>query len=452
MVKVITYGTYDVLHFGHINLLKKAKALGDYLIVGVTSEDYDRSRGKINNQQSLMERINAVRGTGLADEIVVEEYEGQKIDDIRRYGVDIFTVGSDWEGRFDYLNEYCKVVYLPRTEGISSSEIRAENRKLKIGVVGENRTGRKFINECRMVNGGEIFGACTEDGGAFYRDLSLPLYTVDYDVLLKEVDAVYIVSHPRFHYDYTKKALLAGKHVICESPVAEKEEQAEELFALAKKEGLVLFDGIKTAYATAYERMLLSLKSGVIGDVVSVDATCTGLKPIPKDDDAYLSGKWNSICSWGPIALLPVFQLLGTAYSSKRILSAFADRKKTFDYFTKIEFVYPHAVASVKVGKGIKSEGDLVISGTKGYIYIPAPWWKTDYYELRFENQEDNKRIFYQLNGEGIRQEIVAFLKAIENSGAVGNVSEDISKAISRVVEDLASGRDVFEIAASDGQ
>lgn len=121
MKKVITYGTYDLLHYGHIRLLERAKALGDYLIVGVTSDDFDKRRGKINNKQSLEERIAAVRSTGFADKIIVEEYEGQKIDDIKKYGVDIFTVGSDWEGHFDYLKEFCEVVYLPRTAGISSS-------------------------------------------------------------------------------------------------------------------------------------------------------------------------------------------------------------------------------------------------------------------------------------------------------------------------------------------
>lgn len=104
MIKVITYGTYDLLHYGHIRLLERAKELGDYLIVGVTADDFDKTRGKINVQQSLMERVEAIRETGLADEIIIEEYEGQKIDDIRRYDVDIFTVGSDWIGKFDYLN------------------------------------------------------------------------------------------------------------------------------------------------------------------------------------------------------------------------------------------------------------------------------------------------------------------------------------------------------------
>lgn len=92
MIKVITYGTYDLLHYGHIRLLKRAKALGDYLIVGVTADSFDVARGKINVRQTLMERIEAVKATGLADEIVIEEYEGQKIDDIRRFGVDIFAI------------------------------------------------------------------------------------------------------------------------------------------------------------------------------------------------------------------------------------------------------------------------------------------------------------------------------------------------------------------------
>lgn len=140
MIKVITYGTYDCLHRGHIRLLQRAKELGDYLIVGVTGDDFDMARGKINVQQSLIERVEAVKALNIADEIIIEEYEGQKIDDIRRYDVDIFTVGSDWRGKFDYLNEYCKVVYLERTQGISSTDIRTGDRKIRLGFVGGNPT------------------------------------------------------------------------------------------------------------------------------------------------------------------------------------------------------------------------------------------------------------------------------------------------------------------------
>lgn len=136
MIKVITYGTFDLLHHGHIRLLQRAKALGDYMIVGVTTDDFDKSRGKINVQQSFMERIEALKALGIADEVIAEEYEGQKIDDIKRYGIDVFTVGSDWEGQFDYLKGYCDVIYLKRTEGISSSEIRGK-REIRLGLAGD---------------------------------------------------------------------------------------------------------------------------------------------------------------------------------------------------------------------------------------------------------------------------------------------------------------------------
>ena len=104
MKKVITYGTYDLFHQGHYNLLKRAKELGDYLIVGVTTDNFDLERGKMNTCNNVMERIEAVKATGLADQIVIEEYRGQKIEDIQKYGVDIFAIGSDWEGYFDYLS------------------------------------------------------------------------------------------------------------------------------------------------------------------------------------------------------------------------------------------------------------------------------------------------------------------------------------------------------------
>lgn len=419
MIKVITYGTYDVLHYGHIRLLERAKALGDYLIVGVTSDDYDKTRGKINNQQTLIERIAAVKATGLADEIIVEEYEGQKIDDIRRHSVDIFTVGSDWEGYFDYLSEYCKVVYLPRTEGISSSEIRAEKRKLTIGTVGDELLCNKFVREIAFVNGVE-FKKCNHD----------------YD----GVDAVYIATHPENHYLDVKKALELGKHVICESPIALSTAHCQSLMDLANEKGLVLADAIKTAYSTAYARLLLVAKSGRIGDIISVDSVCTSLGDGAGEKNADLSKKQNSICAWGPTAMLPVFQLLGTEYRQKTMVSRIIGKQFKFDGYTKIDFVFDGAVASVKVAKAAKSEGELIITGTKGYIYVPAPWWKTDYFEVRFENPADNKRHFYQLDGEGIRYEIVAFAKAVEKGKKDLYIDDAASLAIVKVIDDFYNG------------
>lgn len=442
MVKVITYGTYDLFHYGHQRLLERAKALGDYLIVGVTADDFDKARGKINVQQSLIERMDAVRATGLADEIIIEEYEGQKIDDILRFGVDIFAIGSDWLGKFDYLNEYCQVVYLERTAGVSSSELRAEKRALRLGIVGEVSFLGKFERESHYVNGIDISGLCTSNIELVSKEnnlAQLPLVTNDFEMLLNSSDAVYLLSHPSLHYEQIKKALLLGKHVLCESPITVNVAQWQELSSLAREKGLILMDAIRTAYAMAYYRLLLLVKSGVIGEVVSIDSSCTSLRDGEISGDE-LRNIWNSICTWGPCALLPIFQILGTNYIQKQITSRLQDEAIMYDTFTKITFVYSNAVASIKVGKGVKTEGELVISGTKGYIYVPAPWWKTEYFEIRREDATHNKRYFYQLDGEGIRYELVSFLKAIQGVKGYSYISADVSEAIIGIIENYMSG------------
>ena len=444
MVKVITYGTYDLLHHGHIRLLERAKALGDYLIVGVTADDFDKTRGKINVKQSLMERIQAVKDTGLADEIIVEEYEGQKIDDIRRYNVDIFTVGSDWVGKFDYLKEFCQVVYLERTKGISSTELRSEKRKIKMGLVGANSVINKIAGEIKFVNGMDIAGIYTSNEAKLEEEIKNTNFLAhSYDELLEKSDAIYIVYHPEKHYALIKKALELKKHVICESPLAITKKEYEELFSLANEKGCVLFEAIKTAYSTAFNRLLLLVKSGRIGKVVSVEATCTSLSEKIEKGKVYENNIWNSICGWGPTALLPVFQILGVNYIDKKIISDFVDIDRRLDSFTKIDFTYKDAVATIKVGKGIKSEGSLVISGTEGYIYVPAPWWKTDYFEIRFEDSRLNKRYFYKLDGEGIRYELVAFSRAIEDRKSLSYINNEVSLEIASVIEDFYNLKDV---------
>ena len=436
MKKVITYGTYDMLHRGHIRLLKRAKALGDYLIVGVTSDAFDRTRGKINVKQSLEERVESVRNTGIADEIIVEEYEGQKIDDIRRLDVDIFTVGSDWKGHFDYLNEYCKVVYLERTKGISSTELRTKEQKIRIGLVGNaNSELEKFAEESKFVNGVEITGIFSDNRNNISENLLANVsFKNHYEDLLKTVDAVYLISHPENHYKQIRQALEAGIHVLCESPVAMTEEEVGELFEIAKKRHCILQESIKTAYSLAFSRLLLLIKSGYIGEVVSVDATCTSLRKNKGD-------RRGSLYSWGPFGLLAVFSILGVEYKMKKIQAILNEKNE--DIFTNVNFIYDHAVASFKVATGAKSEGNMIITGTKGYVYVPAPWWKTDYFEVRYENSETNKRYFYQLEGEGIRYTIVSFLRAINTQKQEPYISEEITRAISKIMDDFENRVDV---------
>ena len=437
MKKVITYGTFDLLHFGHIKLLERAKALGDYLIVGVTSDDYDKTRGKINNQQCLAERIDSVKETGLADLIIVEEYEGQKIDDIKRYDVDIFTVGSDWIGYFDYLKEYCEVKYLPRTQGVSSSELRSNNMQLKMGILGDSANYiSKFQKEDKFVNGVEIIGICTNNLENMTEEIKqLPIVTNNYDELLKNVDAVYIKCDYEDHYNKIKKALSLKKSVLCESPITLNENECNELFKIAEDNNCVLIDGIRTAYSTAYERLQLLIKTGKIGKVLNVSATCTSMTTDFRD-------KYNSLYEWGPNALLPVFQILGTKYKSRNIIT----HKDNGDVFTKIDFIYDESCGTIIVAEGAKSEGELIISGTKGYIYVPAPWWKTDYFEIRYENQNNNERYFYQLEGEGIRYELVEFARAIKNKKSSKYISKDISSSICKIMEEFKENKNISEI------
>lgn len=432
MTKVITYGTYDLLHEGHIRLLERAKALGDYLIVGVTADGFDLARGKINVQQPLIDRIEAVKATGLADQIVVEEYEGQKIDDIRRFGVDIFTVGSDWVGKFDYLNEFCKVVYLDRTQGISSSMIRSDKHSLKIGIIGDNNLVNKFFRESGYVNGVEISGIYSDRPDAICEEARGLLLDSLNDVISGS-DALYVASVPEKHFYHVWRGLEAGKHVLCEAPVCMRVKDYQLLRNIAEEKHLVLMDGVKTAYSLAFSRLMLLVKGGIIGDVIAIDTTCTSLL---KETTPFT---WNSICWWGPTALLPITDLFGCDCKSANLVVKPLSEAYGFNSFTYGSIIFPHGVATFKVGQGVKSEGEMVISGTKGYVYVPAPWWKTDYFEVRYENPNDNKRYFYQLDGEGIRNEIRTFHQLIEGGIGVCHIAESQTEMTIRIVEETIS-------------
>lgn len=127
MKKILTYGTFDLLHFGHINLLKRAKELGDYLIVGLSTDEFNENKGK-KSYFSYDKREYMLKSVRYVDEVIKECNWEQKIDDIIKNKIDIFVIGNDWEGKFDYLKEYCEVIYLERTEGISTTEIKENLR------------------------------------------------------------------------------------------------------------------------------------------------------------------------------------------------------------------------------------------------------------------------------------------------------------------------------------
>ena len=416
MKKVITYGTYDLLHQGHINLLRRAKELGDYLIVGVTNDSFDRERGKLNVCNNVLERVEAVKATGLADKIIIEDYFGQKIDDIQKYNVDIFAIGSDWEGKFDYLNEYCKVVYLPRTEGISSTMLREEKQAtIKVGIVGCGNIAKRFVPEANYVNGVEIIGAYDIDNAMlneFASQNNLQQLFTSFEAMLDNVDAVYIATPHLSHYAYCKQALLAKKHVLCEIPIVLEEGQARELYTIAEQQGVILMEANKTAHCPAFNHLMVMIKSGAIGEVVDIEASLSRLLPDKTRREFDPAQAGGSMYESGVYPLLPIFRLLGTDYKN---LNFYSRMENGVDIYTKGVLRYPTAVCSFKLGLGVKTEGNLVISGTKGYAYVPAPWWKTDYFELRYEDQNLNKKYFYKWDGEGLRYEIQEGMSCIVN-------------------------------------
>lgn len=449
MKKVITYGTYDLLHHGHLNLLRRAKELGDYLIVGVTSDSYDKDRGKLNVRNNVLERVEAVKATGYADEIIIEDYVGQKIDDIQRYDVDIFAIGSDWEGKFDYLKEFCDVVYLPRTEGISSTRLRTEAvTSVRIGIIGCGRVASRFPSEASVVSGIDIKGAYDinpENASRFSVITDVKKIYTSVAELVEDVDAVYVATPHLSHYDIVKEALLRNKHVLCETPFVLSPSEAMELFELAESRQLVLMEANKTAHCPAFNHLIAMVKSGVIGEVVDINASLSKLW----DDDLSLrefdsTQAGGSMYELGSFPLLPIIRLLGTDYEN---LDFYSRMKNGVDMYTKGVLRYAHAVCSFQVGLGVKTEGNLVISGTKGYAYVPAPWWKTDYFELRYEDQNQNKKYFYKWDAYGLRYEIQEFISCIVNHRlSTWRLRRRESICMARIMEQFSERKKFYEI------
>ena len=434
MKRVITYGTYDLLHQGHLNLLKRARDLGDYLIVGVTSDNFDKERGKLNVRNNVLERVEAVKRTGYADEIIIEDYFGQKIDDIQKYNIDIFAIGSDWEGKFDYLNEYCKVVYLPRTEGISSTMLRAESQTIiNLGIIGTGRIANRFIEEAKFVSSIKIkscYNPNLDEARKFSNNYGLEKVYEDFNDFINEVECVYVASPHITHYNYCKISLEAGKHVLCEIPFVLKEKEAQELYNLAEMKKVVLLEASKTAFFSAWTHLIALVKSGIIGEIVDVKASLSKLIPYNNNSREFdYTQAGGSFTELAPLCLMAIIKLLGCKYNDINFYSKY---NNNIDIYTKANIIYENATASITLGLGVKTEGNLVISGTKGYILVPSPWWLTNFFEVCYEDQNKNKKYFYSYQGDGLRYELQEFISMIFNKRLISyklNQSESISIA-----------------------
>lgn len=444
---MLTYGTFDLFHQGHVNILKRAKEYGDYLIVGVTTENYDIQRGKLNVHQSLMERVKEVENSGFADEIIIEEYEGQKIEDIIKHNVDVFVIGSDWFGKFDYLEEYCEVVYLERTKGVSSTQLRnIKSSILQLGIVGSGRIAQRFLVESKYVSGVEVIGVFNpneESAEKFKKNNQLLFYEVEYDVFLQQVEAVYIATPHIYHFQYAKHALLNKKHVLCEKPITLNRDEAKELFSIARNNNVVILEAIKTAFCPAFSHLIRIAKSGMVGKIIDVEASFSMLKSgnIRELNPKMGGGSMTELASY---TLLPIIKLFGTAFEK---VSFYSKIENDIDQFTRGIIEYKNGVASFKVALGAKTEGQLILTGTKGYIYVPSPWWKTEYFELRFEDLNKTQKYFYKYEEDGLRYEISYFSKLIQNKRENNDkLLEDESISMIDVIERFINRENVHFI------
>ena len=304
---------------------------------------------------------------------------------------------------------------LQRIEGILEVPLTAESiarqlsNYLRIGVIGTGSIAKRFAQEMAYVDKVYLAASYNPDEDelkSFCDEFGIANESHSLEDMFRAVDAIYIASPYYTHYEYALAALEADRHVLCETPLTENLQQAKELYSIAEKNGLVFMPALKTAYAPSFVNVINEALSGAIGEIVDVSATVTTLLP-QSVTVGFNNERLQDNTYYG---LLAIFKLLGTEYKK---VSTFTRTDDAKDLYIDATLEYEDAVAHVRAGTGVKSESSLVISGSKGYIYVPAPWWKPDYFEIRYENPYDNKKLYFPFESSGLRYEIKAFLDSI---------------------------------------
>ena len=327
-----------------------------------------------------------------------------------------------------------------------------ENQKIKIGIIGTGRIAKRFVPELQTVNGMEVAGVYTphiESGQAFADQYQVPYWETK-EEFFQKVDAIYIASPHKTHIPYVMEALSTGIHVLCEKPMALQEEDAVRAIALAEEKHLVLLEGVKTAYAPGYQKILELIHSGVIGKVGDIEACFTKLEQKDRRELTDLE-TGGSLLELGTYPFLPILDILGEGYTELRFQQILAENG--LDLYTKVFFSYPNAMAEAKVGLGYKSEGELVIAGEKGYLRVEAPWWKPERIHVCFEDRGQNQRYQEEFLGDGLRYEITFFrdmIQALEKEKEGIGIGEENRQSL--FIEYQKAGRRSIQSAKVMGQ
>lgn len=432
MKKVITYGTFDLFHKGHYNILKRAKEEGDYLIVGVTGERYDNERGKLSVQDSLATRIENVQNTGFADKIIVEEYLGQKIPDILKYDVDVLVIGSDWKGKFDHLNKYCEVKYLERTKNISSTQIREESLKIySLGIATDDLCDNDAVIESKSVSGihaESVYAAEQTVADDFCNKFELDKAYTDYIEFLESADIIYIKTKLENRAELVEKAILNGKNVICDAPISLDKEEEQRLAKLAKDENVFLLHNVTTLYLQAFGQLLWMARGNLIGDLVSVNARVSREYFDDRNVMDYNDVAYYSIC--------PIIKILGTDFNecdSKLIKDSLGNV-----IYGQYNIKYDNAIATAEVNMDLEVQNEMEIIGTEGSIIVPEDWWRIGYFRVKEKGSNTYKRYSSNFEGNGFRYLIQALQNMMKikstKSEATQGMTEDEMYAVLKIM------------------
>ena len=406
MTTVITYGTFDLFHQGHYNLLKRAKELGDFLIVGVTGETYDVERGKLSVQDSLATRLENVKATGFADKIIVEEYLGQKIPDIIKYHVDIFAIGSDWKGKFDHIGKYCQIVYLERTKNISSTLLRESNMSIyNFGIVTDSLYDNETVIEPKIVSGihvESVYSPKPDVAKQFSEIYELNAGFSNYKEFLQDTDIVYIKMPRNQRKEYVVEAIRNKKHVICDMPITMDAEEEQEILNYANRNGVSLFCNVMTLYQHAFGQLLWMARGNLIGDLVSIKCSISRSAFDKKCEFDFMDLAYYPICV--------ITKIMGSEYDS--VHSKLIKDGEEIAYGV-ITFDYQNAVAVAEVSMDLDVSGSMTIVGTNGEITIPEDWWRMGYFKLRNWSEPRAKHYSSNFEGNGFRYLIQAILSDI---------------------------------------
>ena len=284
-----------------------------------------------------------------------------------------------------------------------------ESALKRVGVIGTGRIANRFMVEVRYVADIQVRGVYNphrKSAVRFGEKWGIQAYA-SFTEFLENIDIVYVATPHETHYAYTKEALLHGKHVLCEKPMVLQKAQAQELYSYARRYHLVLMEGIKTCYCPCFQKVLGVAHSGRIGHIRNVEACFTKLEDPKKREltDALFGGSFREL---GSYVLMPIVKIFGTSPSNMQFESLYDERG--IDLFTKVSLSYTNEMATSTCGLGVKSDGRLLMSGTKGYILVPAPWWLTSYFEVHYQDPNHIERYQIPFLGDGLRYEISELL------------------------------------------